>query len=526
MDAVRRRRSSVLLWPALVLSSVVAFVPACWSGFLADDFILLRTLDRFDGVAWAFTHNDLGADEGHFYRPLWVLWHVGMDALPGAAGTFHAGNLLLYAVVVLEVWLLARRLAGEGAAWVASFGFAVYPRHGESVAWISGSTDLLAAALVLPAVLCAIAPWRPGRRAAAAAPLAAAAALAKESAFVAPLLAAVGVWLVGRDRRRWLAPAAMAVSQALVLAARTAVVGGAGGYADYPWTPVRLGGVASSYVAAALSPPQLELLRFPALLVLPAALLALALWRVRALRRAGDRARVRVAAGGALWFAVALLPALNLAVDLNLANGERLLFLPSVGLAVAFGALAPAARAALVLAGAAALALCVWSATNWAAAERIAGRVVASAERLAPPGGELVVLAVPENYRTAHVFPGVTLGAALERAGRRDVRVAACAPVYVRSDRAGAVSAAPAPGGAIRLRATWDAPFDVPVLRDASQSSADCRFDADDGWPPGLELDALVYPAPSRQPVVLAYFDGHDLRPLEWRFSTPHSGVR
>ena len=513
MDAVRRRGATAL-WPALLLAAVGAFLPAASSGFLGDDFILLRTLDRFDGVAWAFTHNDLGADDGHFYRPLWVLWHAGLEALPGSAGVFHAGNLLLYAVVVVEVGLLARRLAGERAAWVAAFAFAVYPRHGESVAWISGSTDLLATALVLPAILCAVARWQPAARAAAAAPLAAAAALAKESAFVAPLLAFVVVWLVGGGRGRWLAPGAIVGSQLLVLAARTAVVGGAGGYSDYPWTPLRVGGVAASYVVAAVTPPQLELLRYPALLLLPAAILALAAWRLRAVRRSDERARVRLAVGGALWFAVALLPALNLAVDLNTANGERLLFLPSVGLALTFAALAPRAPAALAATGVAAFALSAWSAANWTVAERIARRVAASSERLAPRDGELVVLAVPENYRTAHVFPGVTLRAALERAGRRDVRVAVCAPVYVRSERAGAIEAVAVTGPAIRLHATWDAPFDFPVLRDAAPLNAGCRFEGEDRWPPGLELEALVYPTPARRPAVLVYFDGRDLRRL------------
>ena len=514
MDAVRRHGASVLPWAALVLAALAAFAPAASSGFLADDFFLLRTLDRYEGVVWAFTHNDLGADEGHFYRPLWVLWHAGIDALPGSAGVFHAGNFALYAVVVVEVWLLVRRLAARWTAWVAAFAFAVYPRHGESVAYISGSTDLVAAALVVPAVACAVARWRPGIRAAAAASLAAAAAFAKESAFVAPLLAAVAVWLVGGERRRWVAPAAMAGAQALVHAARTIVVGGAGGYSAYPWTPERLGGVAASYVAAALSPPQLELLRYPVLLAVPGALLAAAVWRVLALRRAGERARVRLAVGGAIWFAVALLPALNLAVDLNIANGERLLFLPSVGLALTFAALAPRRPGVLAAAAVGALALCLWSAANWAPAERIAERVLGSAARLAPPNGELVVLATPENYRTAHVFPGVTLRAALERAGRRDVRVAVCAPVYVRSERAGAIRAFPDAGGAIRLRASWDAPFDFPVLRDATPLSADCRFEGDDRWPPGLELEALVHPAPSRQPAALVFFDGRDLRLL------------
>src|SRR3954454_6886442 len=221
-----------LLLPALlVFVAALAFLPAVTSSFVADDFILLRTIDRYAGVGWAFTHNDLGAGSGagHFYRPLWVLWHAGIDRLSGSAWAFHAGNLLLYVVITLEVWLLARRLLGARSAWVAAFAFAVYPRHGESVSWVSGSTDLVAAALGLPAILCALAAWRPWVRAGAAASFAAAAALSKESAFVLPLLAAVVVWAARGPRRRWVAPIAMGGGQAVVAVPPRGGVGGGRG---------------------------------------------------------------------------------------------------------------------------------------------------------------------------------------------------------------------------------------------------------------------------------------------------------
>jgi dolichyl-phosphate-mannose-protein mannosyltransferase len=512
------RRSTPILLGLLALVAVVAFLPAVGSGFVADDFILLRTLRSFDGVAWAFSHNDLGqgGGGGHFYRPLWVLWHAGVNRVSGGSATgFHVASLALYVVITLEVWALVRRLAGERAAWVGAFAFAVYPRHGESVAWISGSTDLVAAALALPALLCALAPWRPGVRALAAAGFAAAAVLAKESAFVLPLLAVVVVWAARGPRRRWAAPIAMAVAQVVVLVVRLAVVGGLGGYSEYPWTPIRFVVGLASYVLAALSPPQFELLRDPALLVAPIVALLFAAGAFCALRRRGEGERIRLAVAGLVWFAVSLLPALNLAVDLNTSNGERLLFLPSVGLALAFAALVPARTRTTVVglaaAGAAALALSLLSAHTWVPAGELTRRVVGQAAALGPPNGELVVLAVPEEYRTAHVLPGVTLAAALERAGRNDLRVALCVPVVVRSETGGAVTITRRPDGPFGAHTTWDAPFDVPVLRDPTPVTPDCVWEADDSWPPGLELDAVVHAAPLRQPAVVGYFDGHDL---------------
>ncbi len=93
----------------------VAFLPAALSGFVSDDFVLLHTLEESSGAGWAFNHNDLGqpGDAGHFYRPLWVLWNAGIfRAFGESALAFHVANLVLYAVVVVETWLLLRRLVG------------------------------------------------------------------------------------------------------------------------------------------------------------------------------------------------------------------------------------------------------------------------------------------------------------------------------------------------------------------------------------------------------------------------------
>jgi hypothetical protein len=489
----------------LAVCAAAAWLPALFASFVADDFLVLHASSRFSGIGWAFGHDtgEIGGG-GHFYRPLWVSLQAGLyDVFGGRAAAWHAVNLVLFAVVVLEVWALARPLLSDRRAWIAAAAFAVYPRHAESVAWVTGSTDLVAVALGLGALVWALYVRPEWAHALGAAVLAAAAVLAKEIAFVCPVLALITV-----RRRRLLVFGAMAGAQLAVLVARTVVLHGAGGYSQYPWHAGRLAVVAVSYVLAAFSPPQLELTRYPQLVVVPLVLLGLFAWGLR-------RAAGRAAWVGLAWFGVALLPGANVAVDLNNSLGERLLFLPSVGLAIAFAAIVPSRRLwPLALVGLVALALSVLAARDWVTAGRIAHRTIAHAARLGPRDGELMLLTAPEAYRTASVLPtSNTLDAALARIGRGDVHTAFCSQVFVRRQSAGAVRVSGS-GNEIRARATWSAPFDVPVTRRSAQAlDFGCSYARDDGsrWPLGLTRRVRIAAAPPAGSVV-AYFDGRDVR--------------
>ena len=537
-DSPVRSASSRLTIPAVAALAVLAYLPSLWAGFAADDYAMLTTVEGLDGSLWAFERNDLGeVDGGHFYRPLWVLLNAAALALGGGgAAAFHAVNLILYALVAVEVVLLVRALAGRGAL-AAGAAFALYPRHAESVAWVSGNTDLLATALALAALLCAVAPWSARRRVIGAVALTALAALAKESAFVLPLLAALVLWLrpqrPGGDAERRLVlviPTAMAVALVPVVILRTLAIGGLGGYTGDEVTPLRILASTATYLVAAVTPHQLEILRRPVLALIPLAVLALAVLVAMRLRRADERARLRTLVLGLGFFAAALLPVIGEPLDLNNATGERLLFLPSVGLAVALGALLPArprrgGAAALTAMAALALALCLISAHAWTTATEIADRTLASSLELAPGrGGELVLLSIPESYRNAHVFTN-SLDRAIARAGRPDLRVSWCAPVHLREEGAGRVRFELRPTeGAFLGRADPRAPFDFPVAGQPGRLSAGCSYAqapgpdrAGDrvGEVPGLRLSALARPAPERSEVALVVFDGRDLRRLE-----------
>lgn len=522
----RELRPRPLLVPAaLVALAVVAWLPSLWARFVADDYILLFGARRVSSLGAPFGANWLGPEhESSFYRPLWNLWNAALHELFGAsAPAFHAANLVLYAVIVCQVWLLARFLLDEAGAVIAAVAFALYPRHAESVVWVSGSTDLLAVPLVLASLLSLLAPWRLSLRLAGAALAGGAAVLVKEIAFVTPALAALMVLALAPRRgsgwERWSGPLAILGAQLATVPLRVHALGGIGGYGEdvYPWTPVRVAAAAVSDVVAALSPPQLDPLAQPALVAIPLGLLALGVWRFARVRQAaGGDVRSRVVLIGLAWFAIAIVPTLNLIVNLHTANGERFLFLPSVGLALVAAALLPRSVPARALAGVVGLGLCLHDTTNWIAAGRMADRVREAAVALGPREGELLLLAVPSSYRDARVFhvglnEAVAMDPAVERAGGRR-RTAWCAHVHVIHEAPGQVRFR-AEGRSLTGTATERSPFLVRFRSSGLvNETPDCAYASDSGRLVGRSREIAVFPQPLRRPVRLAYFDGRTLR--------------
>jgi hypothetical protein len=243
-------------------------------------------------------------------------------------------------------------------------------------------------------------------------------------------------------------------------------------------------------------------------------------WRVW---RADPRAR-RLALAGAAWFVVSLLPVLNEPLNLNTRNGDRLLLLPSVGIALGAGVLlartGTRTRAAYaVCAGVAALAAasCVGNALDWRQAGVESRRLLADIDRLAPRGASLVALSVPTDYRAAHLYPDA-LDVALQESGRPDLSLAQCMPVHALSLRPGQVTFRRLANGAWLGRTTTSAPFDVPVLGGSASASAGCTFArAPHSRSAGLgtALAAIVTPAPAPASApagaIPIYFDGRDM---------------
>ncbi|HZT75236.1 MAG TPA: hypothetical protein VFA27_01165 [Vicinamibacterales bacterium] len=294
--------------------------------------------------------------ESGLYRPLTTITYLVNDAVLGngdhAAG-YHAFNVLLHLVNVLLVWMLVRRVSGaDDVSFAAAAIWAVLPVSVEAVTNIVGRADLLAACGVLAGVLLYGRSWLG---------LAAATALAvfsKESGVVILPIVVCYEWTRWNRKtsRRALAigGAAMAVPLVAMWAARSAVLAASPAaetaFVDNPivgasWiagrlTALKVAGIAIGKIAwpATLSADY----SFDAIAIARGSLRDWLAWLTVALVVAAIVAAARWSRAAAFFgaFAVlAYLPASNLLFATGTIFGERLLYLPSVGL-VALAAMA------------------------------------------------------------------------------------------------------------------------------------------------------------------------------------------
>lgn len=150
----RRDRRGELLWvlPALLLGLLV-YANTLNGSFVYDDQrqIVRNTLIQDGGQFWTALSSDVWAFKGgdqavsNYWRPSFVLWMIlnfrlfGLDAFG-----WHVTNILLHLAVIGMVFALMRRLnLSRPVSGAIALVFAVHPVHTESVAWISGSPDLI-----------------------------------------------------------------------------------------------------------------------------------------------------------------------------------------------------------------------------------------------------------------------------------------------------------------------------------------------------------------------------------------------
>ena len=167
-SGVRRNDGGRGAFAALAIGLLVAvcYMPATMGGFVWDDFVFRESeaIQHLYGLRQIWlAPRSLNAGEGHYwpilYTTLWLehkLW--GFNPVG-----YHVINLVLHMAVTLVLWRLLLRLAVPGA-WAVAAVFAVHPLHVESVAWVIGRKDLLAALFYLTCVLSYLRFVEDGRR--------------------------------------------------------------------------------------------------------------------------------------------------------------------------------------------------------------------------------------------------------------------------------------------------------------------------------------------------------------------------
>jgi hypothetical protein len=108
-------------------------------GYVTDNPHVLAGL-RWSGIVWAFTTNT----EANWHPITWLSLMLDASIGGGAAGVFHATNLLLHVANAVLLFLGLRRMTDRRweSAMVAAL-FAVHPVHVESVAWVAERKDVL-----------------------------------------------------------------------------------------------------------------------------------------------------------------------------------------------------------------------------------------------------------------------------------------------------------------------------------------------------------------------------------------------
>lgn len=87
-----------------------------------------------------------------YYRPVFIVYLMaGWTAFGDWAAPWHLANIVMHLLAVYFTFKILERITGDlRLTSIATLLFAVHPLRSESVAWISGSTDLFLALFLLP----------------------------------------------------------------------------------------------------------------------------------------------------------------------------------------------------------------------------------------------------------------------------------------------------------------------------------------------------------------------------------------
>ena len=322
----------------LAALAILAFVPFLRFPFLADDYEHIwnaRHLNLQSAIAH-FTQ----PEPDRFFRPLVYLFYGAEAFFAGLDPTVWRGVSLVWHITAsILVYALLRKLTPlRFGAFAGAALFAVHGTRPEAVTWIAARFDLMATTLGLAALYLLL--WR---RDLAAAVFLLMALLCKEAAFVFPLLALLLLWFARETWQECLRRTApwFAIASVVFLY-RLALLGEIGGYHNLgngrptifnlKLTTTLKGFFVRSWASILVPVNWSYSIGFALAFLLAAAVIALA-WLAW---KGGDR---RLLITGVAFFCLAALPVhqfLSIGDDLE---KSRVLYLPSVGVAILFAGL-------------------------------------------------------------------------------------------------------------------------------------------------------------------------------------------
>lgn len=347
------------------LSAVAAYAAVPWFQFVFDDrgqVVENPSLLHLSWIPQYFQHHvwSYRASAGpSYYRPLFATW---LNLNYAFFGLHPAGwHIAVLCLHVLVCWLTYRLVCvvfeNREIALAASLLFALHPVHVESVAWVSASTDLLAAVFVISSFLVhrraqGASGWVGIVLRGASAACFAGALLAKETALLFPLLVLFDSLLLTRRGRKAVSILASTLPYFLVVVVYCLIRAGVlGGFSRTisPLPPtvflLTLPSVLLFYLGMLLVPAGLspfydspyvdnpDLLHFWVPLLVLTGVAALGYASVRRRPSSNETALDRRRCGFMLlWAGLFLLPALDLPVlDPGEIVHDRYLYLPSIG---------------------------------------------------------------------------------------------------------------------------------------------------------------------------------------------------
>jgi tetratricopeptide (TPR) repeat protein len=336
----------------LILLCVLVYARGLGGDFVMDDWPVIKENSRitalhhvpgyFTSGVWDNTNlaEEVNVTDTSLYRPLFLITlNMGYHLWGADPMAFHGLNLVLHCVNTLLVFYLILGFVGRPNTTAAIFGaalFAVHPVHVESVAWIAGITDPLASLFLLSSMLLYRRFLDSGRNAYSALSLLcfAAALLSKEAAIFFPFLLVVHDWLQRRFSITRYVPYLVLLGAYFL--ARSAALGQGVAWANFSLArfPV-LVEYLLHYIQLLIIPWPLEYYyERPTISLIATIAGGVILLAAIALLANALRKRLFLPVFALAWIALTLLPALPIALLEKQIFAVRVLYLPSVGIAL------------------------------------------------------------------------------------------------------------------------------------------------------------------------------------------------